>query len=75
MEDILAYVVNKDPNEKEFHQAVGEVFESVQPVLDQNPEYRRAKIPERIVEPERAWNIDTPFDLFICEQILKKQTQ
>jgi glutamate dehydrogenase (NADP+) len=33
---------------------VEEVMESIKPVLDQNPHYRKAKIPERIVEPERV---------------------
>ncbi|NNL77494.1 MAG: NADP-specific glutamate dehydrogenase, partial [Desulfobacterales bacterium] len=44
----------KDPQEREFHQAVSEVMESVKPVLDQNPVYGQAKILERIVEPERV---------------------
>ena len=54
MSDILQIVTNRDPQEKEFHQAVNEVMDSVKPVLDQNPIYRQAKIPERLVEPERA---------------------
>ncbi|MCK5420381.1 MAG: glutamate dehydrogenase, partial [Desulfobacterales bacterium] len=54
MSDILQVVKNRDPKEKEFHQAVSEVMESVKPVLDQNPIYRQARIPERLVEPERA---------------------
>ena len=54
MDDILQLVINRDPQEKEFHQAVGEVVESVKPVLDQNPVYRQAKIMERLVEPERV---------------------
>jgi glutamate dehydrogenase (NADP+) len=53
MSDILNIVKNRDPHENEFHQAVSEVMESVKPVLDQNPIYRQAKIPERLVEPER----------------------
>ncbi|MGW8303968.1 MAG: NADP-specific glutamate dehydrogenase [Desulfobacterales bacterium] len=53
MSDILSIVKNRDPQEKEFHQAVTEVMESVKPVLDQNPIYRQAKIPQRLVEPER----------------------
>jgi glutamate dehydrogenase (NADP+) len=53
MSDILNIVKNRDPQEKEFHQAVTEVMESVKPVLDQNPIYRQAKIPQRLVEPER----------------------
>ena len=54
MTDIIQWVKDRDPNEKEFHQAVIEVMESIQPVLDQNLEYRSAKIMERLVEPERV---------------------
>jgi glutamate dehydrogenase (NADP+) len=53
MSDILKVVKNRDPQENEFHQAVSEVMESVKPVLDQNPIYRQAKIPQRLVEAER----------------------
>jgi glutamate dehydrogenase (NADP+) len=49
MEKIIA----KNPAEKEFHQAVQEVVESLWPVLEKRPEYRKAKILERICEPER----------------------
>jgi glutamate dehydrogenase (NADP+) len=54
MSDIIEIVKNRDPGEVEFHQAVTEVMDSVKPVLDQNPIYRQAKIPERLVEPERV---------------------
>jgi len=54
MLDIIQYVKDKDPNEREFHQAVTEVTESIEPVMEQNPEYRSAKILERLVEPERV---------------------
>ncbi|MEJ5360243.1 MAG: NADP-specific glutamate dehydrogenase [Desulfobacterales bacterium] len=54
MSDIMEYVKARDPHEKEFHQAVQEVMDSIQPVLDKNPIYRRARIPERLVEPERV---------------------
>jgi hypothetical protein len=54
MSDIIEIVKNRDPQENEFHQAVTEVMESVKPVMDQNPHYRQAKIPERLVEPERV---------------------
>ena len=54
MSDILNIVKNRDPQENEFHQAVNEVMESVKPVLEQNPIYRQAKIPQRLVEPERV---------------------
>ena len=42
-----------NPGEPEFLQAVSEVAESVKPVLEKHPEYRKAKILERMVEPER----------------------
>ena len=54
MEEFITKVRKKDPGEKEFHQAVEEVLESVKPVLDSNPEYSRAAVLERIVEPERV---------------------
>ena len=54
MDDFTKRGMEKDPGEKEFHQAVKEVLVSVKPVLDRNPEYRRAAVLERIVEPERV---------------------
>ncbi len=61
MTDIMQLVKAKDPQEKEFHQAVSEVMESVKPVLDQNPVYRQAKILERLVEPERVIMFRVPW--------------
>ena len=51
---VMAMVEAKNPAEPEFHQAVREVLESLTLVLDRHPEYRSARIPERIVEPERV---------------------
>ncbi|WP_319779297.1 NADP-specific glutamate dehydrogenase [Maridesulfovibrio sp.] len=59
--EILELVKNRDPNEREFHQAVSEVVESIKPVLDRNPEYRSAGIMERIVEPERVIMFRVPW--------------
>ncbi|MDD2388327.1 MAG: NADP-specific glutamate dehydrogenase [Desulfobacterales bacterium] len=61
MSDILQLVKEKDPNEREFHQAVGEVMESIQPVLDRNPAYRKEKILERLIEPERVIMFRVPW--------------
>ncbi|MCJ7774773.1 MAG: NADP-specific glutamate dehydrogenase [Desulfobulbaceae bacterium] len=61
MSDILQAIKNRDPGEKEFHQAVQEVVDSVQPVLDRNPEYRQAAILERITEPERVIMFRVPW--------------
>lgn len=57
----MAQVVAKNPEQKEFHQAVEEVVESVLPVLDQHPEYRKAKVLERMVEPERQIMFRVPW--------------
>jgi len=55
-------VIAKNPEQKEFHQAVHEVVESVWPVLDRHPEFRKAKILERIVEPERIIIFRVPWE-------------
>jgi len=57
MDDLKA----KNPAEPEFHQAVHEVVESLWPVLEKRPEYRTAKILERIVEPERVIMFRVPW--------------
>ncbi len=58
---VMDIVNARDPFEKEFHQAVTEVVESVKPVLDKNPEYRHAGIMERIIEPERVIQFRVPW--------------
>ena len=54
IDDIMTLIKARDPNEREFHQAVSEVLESVRPVLDRNPRYRKEKVLERLTEPERV---------------------
>ncbi|MBN1276663.1 MAG: NADP-specific glutamate dehydrogenase [Deltaproteobacteria bacterium] len=61
MSDFLKSLTARDPGEKEFHQAVKEVLETVQPVLDRNPEYRQAAVLERITEPERVIMFRVPW--------------
>ena len=51
---IMDNVKAKNPSEPEFHQAVQEVVESLTTVLDKHPEYRKGKILDRIIEPERV---------------------
>ena len=58
---LMADVKRKNPSEPEFHQAVEEVAESLQLVLDQHPKYRKAKILERIIEPERVIMFRVPW--------------
>jgi len=50
-----------NPGEPEFLQAVTEVVESVEPVLEKHPEYRKAKILERMMEPERVIMFRVPW--------------
>ena len=52
--DFMGEVKAKNPAQPEFHQAVFEVVNSVSLALERHPEYRKAKILERIVEPERV---------------------
>src|SRR2546430_416104 len=61
IEEVLTKVKAKNPAEPEFHQAVQEVFESLRLVLQKHPEYRSAKILERIVEPERVLMFRVPW--------------
>ncbi|MFW6035819.1 MAG: NADP-specific glutamate dehydrogenase [Halothermotrichaceae bacterium] len=53
VEEIIAKVVEKNPAQPEYHQAVKEVLESIEPVIERHPEYKKAGILERVVEPER----------------------
>jgi len=52
--EFMERVTAKNPGEKEFHQAVYEVVNSVMPFVDKNPKYRKLKILERMVEPDRV---------------------
>ena len=54
VEQFMADIVAKNPNEPEFHQAVREVVESVAPYILENPQLVKMKILERIAEPERV---------------------
>jgi len=56
---IYAKVVARDPEQPEFHQAVKEVLESLEPVLEANPEY--ISVVERVVEPERLIHFRVPW--------------
>lgn len=53
LHEIYATVVRRNPGETEFHQAVREVIDCLEPVVDKHPEYTEAAVLERICEPER----------------------
>ena len=61
VQEIYDQVVKRNPGEVEFHQAVKEVLDSIEPVLAKHPEFARAKIAERIVEPERQFMFRVPW--------------
>ena len=54
VKEFMDEIISKNPGEKEFHQAVQEVAESLMPFIKKNPKYQKAKILERIAEPERV---------------------
>ena len=59
--DVLNLVIRRNPAEPEFHQAVREVLESLEPVLERHPEYQKHCILERITEPERVIMFRVPW--------------
>jgi glutamate dehydrogenase (NADP+) len=61
VKQLMADVKAKNPAEPEFHQAVEEVAESLALVLERHPEYRAAKVLERIIEPERVIMFRVPW--------------
>jgi glutamate dehydrogenase (NADP+) len=61
VKELMAEVKGKNPAEPEFHQAVQEVAESLALVFERHPEYRAAKILERIIEPERIITFRVPW--------------
>jgi glutamate dehydrogenase (NADP+) len=61
MSDILKLIISRDPWEREFHQAVREVVDSIGPVLARHPHYAAAAVLERITEPERILTFRVPW--------------
>ena len=58
---VYEQVLARNPGEVEFHQAVKEVLDSLAPVIEKHPEYVKAKILDRIVEPERQIMFRVPW--------------
>lgn len=61
VQQVMAGIRAKNPAEPEFHQASQEVFDSLIPMLERHPEYRAAKLLERIAEPERVLMFRVPW--------------
>ncbi len=60
-EEVMQKVRERNANEPEFHQAVKEVLESLEPVFEKQPKYKEAGILERLVEPERQIMFRVPW--------------
>ena len=61
LNDLMERVIKRNPGEPEFHQAVREVLESLEPVIEQSPEYVSSGVLERLVEPERIIKFRVPW--------------
>lgn len=61
VEAFMEKIIYRNPGEPEFHQAVQEVAESIMPFINKNPRYKKAKILERIAEPERVVMFRVPW--------------
>ena len=64
LDNIYDEVVRRNRGEKEFHQAVREVLDSLEPVMKMHPEYTQARIIERLVEPDRQFHYLYDYTLF-----------
>ncbi|HRF36215.1 MAG TPA: Glu/Leu/Phe/Val dehydrogenase dimerization domain-containing protein, partial [Clostridia bacterium] len=61
LQDVVNKVREKNANEPEFIQTVEEVLKSLEPVIEKHPEYVKANLIERMVEPERAFTFRVPW--------------
>lgn len=61
LDSVMEKVIARNAGEKEFHQAVKEVLESIEPVLEKHPEFIQEKIVDRLVEPERQLMFRVPW--------------
>jgi len=61
VERVYEHVVEKNPSQPEFHQAVQEVLDSLKPVFEKEPKFEKHKILERITEPERIIMFRVPW--------------
>ena len=61
VEEFMKSVIERNMGEVEFHQAVREVVEEVAPFIEKNPKYEKAKILERMTEPERVIMFRVPW--------------
>ena len=61
LQRVYSQVVTRDPDQKEFHQAVLEVLESLDLIVDKHPEYEANGVIDSFVEPERVVSFRVPW--------------
>ena len=61
LNELVERVIKRNPNEPEFHQTIKEVLESIEPVIEQRPDYITSGVLERMVEPERIIKFRVPW--------------
>jgi glutamate dehydrogenase (NADP+) len=61
LQSVMDGVIARNPNQPEFHQAVSEVLSTLEPVMEKHPEWMKAGILERLVEPERQIMFRVPW--------------
>ncbi|MBE7036718.1 MAG: NADP-specific glutamate dehydrogenase, partial [Ruminococcaceae bacterium] len=61
LQNVMENVMNRNVNEPEFHQAVAEVLESLEPIIEQKPIYAESGIIDMLVEPERIIKFRVPW--------------
>ena len=61
LNELMDRVIKRNPGEPEFHQAVREVLESLEPVIEHSPQYVTSGVLERLVEPERIIKFRVPW--------------
>jgi len=61
LSSVMETVKKRNPSESEFHQAVEEVLESLEPVISKHPEFEKLGVIDRLVEPERAIMFRVPW--------------
>ena len=61
LQEVYETVLARDPDQPEFHQAVLEILESLDPVVEAHPEFIASNIYQRVVEPERLIQFRVPW--------------
>ena len=61
VQDSLALIAKRDPDQKHFLNTATEVLESIVPILEAHPDFKDQKILERMIEPERVISFKVPW--------------